>query len=154
MLFRSVILLKARGVEVHRLAILSWQTSDDRPPVGTFRLSARPPVDRPKTQPGQDATEHPIELDDMPAEYRLPLTPAGSIFIAPPIQAQPWLRIRSVLREWWIRLAALSSSDSKSAHPWLRLSLSIDQARSLAWSVTENMPILIGRTTVSEAKSP
>jgi hypothetical protein len=151
---QGLIVLKTRGVEVHRFTLLSWDTPGGRPSAGLFRLAARPPVDRPRTKPGEDATEHPIELSDMPAEYQLSLAPAGSIFIAPPIQEQPWLRARSFLREWWARLTALSHSDSKSSHEWLRLSLSIDQARSLAWSVTDTMPILIGRTTVSETKSP
>lgn len=144
---QGMTVLKARGVEVHRLTILSWQASDDRPLVGLFKLTARPPVDRPKTKPGEDATEHPIELSDMPAEYALSLTPAATLFVAPPIQEHPWLRVRSLLREWWVRVTGSTGVDSKSSPRWLRLSLSVDQARSLAWSVTDNMTILIGQST-------
>jgi hypothetical protein len=136
------IVLKARGVEMHRLPVLAWQATGDRPPVGVFRLTARPPVDRPRAQPGEEATEHPIELGDMPAEYHLVLEPALTVAVAPPIQDHPWLWLRSLLRECWARAV---STGSRS---WLRLALPPESARSLAWSVTEGIPFLFGRTAL------
>lgn len=138
----GLIVFKARGIEIHRLPLLSWRAPEDRPPVGLFRLTARPPVDRPKAKPGEDATEYPIEVGDMPAEYHLVLEPALTVAIAPPMQDHPWLWFRSLLRGWWTRAV---STGSRS---WLHLALSPESARSLAWSVTEGMPVLIGRTTV------
>ena len=81
---QGVVLVKARGIELHRLPLLSWRARGDRPPVGLFRLTARPPVDRPRAMPGEDATEHPIEVSDMPAEYRLVLEPSLIVTIGPP----------------------------------------------------------------------
>jgi hypothetical protein len=48
------------------------------------------------------------------------------------------------MREWWSRAVSNGSSQ------WLRLTLSPESARSLAWSVTEGMPCLIGRATLPE----
>lgn len=150
--YQGVIVVKARGVEMHRVPILSWRASDDRPPVGLFRLTARPPVDRPKAGPGEDATEHPMELGDMPAEYHLVLEPALTVTVAPPLQDHPWLWLRGLLREWWVRanfaVRSIGHSDSQMPGRWLRLTLSQESARSLAWSVTEGMPFLIGRSTL------
>lgn len=138
----GLILLKARGVELHRLPVLAWRAPEDRPPGVLFRLAARPPVDRPKARPGEDATEHPIEVGDMPAEYHLVLEPALTVTVAPPPQDHPWLWLRSLLRWWWTRAI------SAGPRSWLHLTLSPENARSLAWSVTEGMPFLIGRTTL------
>jgi len=139
---QGVVLVKARGIEVHRLPILSWRAPEDRPPAGLYRLTARPPVDRPKARPGEDATEHPIEVSDMPAEYQLVLEPSLVVAVGPPARDHPWLWIRGLVREWWSRAV------SKDSDAWLRVSLSPESARSLAWSVTEGMPILIGRSTI------
>lgn len=139
---QGVVLVKAHGVEIHRLPLLSWRTRGDQLPVGLFRLTARPPVDRPKAKPGEDATEHPIEVSDMPAEYQLILEPSAVVAIGPPVQDHPWLWIRGLMREGWNR------AFSKGSGPWLRLVLPPESARSLAWSVNEGMPVLIGRSTV------
>lgn len=139
---QRVVLVKARGVEIHRLPLLSWRARGDQPPVGLFRLTARPPVDRPKARPGEDATEHPIEVSDMPAEYQLILEPSVVVAIGPPVQDHPWLWIRGLMREEWNRVF------SKGSSQWLRLVLPPASARSLAWSVNEGMPVLIGRSSL------
>ncbi|HYM37413.1 MAG TPA: hypothetical protein VES96_03330 [Nitrospiraceae bacterium] len=137
----GVVLVKARGIEVHRLPLLSWRAREERPPTGLFWLTARPPVDRPKTKPGEDATEHPIDLSDMPAEYQLTLEPPLIVAIVPPVEHHPWLWIRGLLREWW------NLAFSQGSGPWLRIVLPPESARSLAWLVTDGMPVLIGRST-------
>jgi hypothetical protein len=139
---QGVVLVKARGIEIHRLPLLAWRARDDRPPVGLFRLTTRPPVDRPQTRPGEDATEHPIEVSDMPAEYQLLLEPSLTVLVIPPAQDHPWLWIRGLMREGWNR------AFSKGSSLWLSLVLPSENARSLAWSVTEGMPVLIGRSTI------
>ncbi len=136
----GVLLVKARGIELHRLPLLSWRVRADVPPVGLFRLTVRPPVDRPRTSPGEDATEHPIEVSDMPAEYQLVLEPSLIVAVAPPAQSHPWLWARGLAREWWKRAFFKGSST------WLRVVLSPESARSLAWSVTDGMPVLIGHS--------
>lgn len=141
---RAVVLIKARGIELHRLSLLSWRSHGGPPPIGPYRLAVRPPVDRPRTRPGEDATEHPIELSDMPAEYQLVLDPSMIVAVGPPFQAHPWLWARGIMREWWNR------AFSKSSVSWLRIALEPEGARSLAWSVNDGMPVLIGRTTLPE----
>ena len=137
----GVVLVKARGIELHRLPLLSWQTRTGVPPAGLFRLTVRPPVDRPRTKPGEDATEHPIEVSDMPAEFQLVLEPSLIVAVGPPAQSHPWLWARGLAREWWKR------AFSKGSISWLRVVLPPESARSLAWSVTDGMPVLIGRLT-------
>ena len=137
----GVVLVKARGIELHRLSLLSWQTHTGVPPAGLFRLTVRPPVDRPRTKPGEDATEHPIEVSDMPAEFQLVLEPSLIVAVGPPAQSHPWLWARGLAREWWKR------AFSKGSSSWLRVVLPPESARSLAWSVTDGMPVLIGRST-------
>jgi hypothetical protein len=138
---RGVVLVKARGIEVHRLPLLAWRAGD-RLPAGLFRLATRPPVNRPMARPGEDATEHPIGVSDMPAEYQLAMEPSLVVAVGPPAQSQPWLWARGLVRGWWSR------AFSGGAASWLHITLSPESARSLAWSVTEGMPVLIGRTTV------
>ncbi len=137
---QAVLLVKARGIELQRLPLLSSRVRADVPPVGLFRLTVRPPVDRPRTRPGEDATEHPIEVSDMPAEYQLVLEPSLIVAVGPPAQDHPWLWARGFVREWWKR------AFSKGSRSWLQVTLSTESARSLAWSVTDGMPVLIGRS--------
>lgn len=139
-LHQGVLLIKARGIELHRLLLLSWRARADVPPAGLFRLTVRPPVDRPRTRPGEDATEHPIDASDMPAEYQLVLEPSLIVAVGPPAQSHPWLWARGLAREWWKRAFFKGSSS------WLLVALSPESARSLAWSVTDGMPVLIGRS--------
>jgi len=120
----GVVLVKARGIELRRLPLLSWRASSDVPPAGLFRLTVRPPVDRPRTRPGEDATEHPIEVSDMPAEYQLVLEPPLIVAVRPPALSHPWLWARGLAREWWKR------AFSKGSSSWLRVALSPDSARS------------------------
>jgi hypothetical protein len=137
----GIVLVKARGIEIHRLPLLFWRIRGDRPPAGLFRLEARPSVDRPKARPGEDATEHPVEVSDMPAEYQLTLEPSLVVAVGPPAQDHPWLWIRGLLREGWTRTVSSGST------AWLRITLPPESARSLAWLVTDGMPVLIGRST-------
>ncbi len=147
--------IKGRGIELHRLEVLSWETSGNGENWGgPYRLRARPLVERPKVQPapGKDQNSEPAEpinVTDMPAEYLLQFDPGLLVNVGPPAGEHPWLWAKNRLREGWRRLSAWTdrSGDRQVPSRVLRLTLSQDQARSLAWSVTDGMPLLIGTAT-------
>jgi hypothetical protein len=91
-------------------------------------------------KPGEDATQRPIQLSDMPVDYHLVLEPSLVVAVGPPARAHPWLWVKGLFWEGWTRVTASGS--------WLKLVLLPEDARSLAWLVTDGMPFLIGRTTV------
>lgn len=146
-----VIAIKGRGIELHRLPITACQTVEERAMAGVFRLRARPQVVRPKAAPPDDPTQDPIELKDMPAAYELLFDPALAVTVAPPRQERPWLWVKSLMRNSWIGMVSWIRSaaaiDEKAPSPYLHLTLSVEAAQSLAWSVTDGMPLLIRRTT-------
>jgi hypothetical protein len=148
-LSQNVILVKGRGVELYRLLIASWRFSKGASVAGVLRLQARPPLIRPKATPVED-TPPVIELKDMPQAYDLLFQPPLTIVVAPLAQEELWLWAKSRIREWWERLtlAAGFASDRESiAGPRLRLTLSQDAARSLAWVVTDGMALIITQPT-------
>jgi len=138
-LAEGALLIKGRGVELHRLPLQQWQATDEAALGRTFRLQARPALSRPKLAPGEDPAETVIELDDMPAEYELGFEPNLVIAVSPPATEQPWLWVMSRLREWKNHLVL------PQATVRVRLVLSKDDARSLAWSIVEGMSLIIRR---------
>lgn len=147
--------IKGRGLDLHRIEVLSWDISGgDTRWGGAYRLRARPSVERPKIQPvpgkepGAEPAE-PINVNDMPAEYLLQFDPDLLVNVGPPAGEQPWLWGKNRLREGWRRLSAWFGQGGGAPVPSrvLRLTLSQDQARSLAWSVTDGMPLVIGTVT-------
>lgn len=147
-LAEHAILIKGRGLELHRLPILSWRGTGDASPLIPYRLRTRPPVIRPTAAGGPAAEIDPIELEDMPAAYELQFDPPLIIAVSPPPREGFWLWSKSLAVEAWGRLsagvAALAGSGEPSP-PRLRLALTRDGAQSLAWAVTESMPLLIRR---------
>ncbi|TAJ07602.1 MAG: hypothetical protein EPO61_12790 [Nitrospirae bacterium] len=147
--------IKGRGIELHRIELLSWDAAGNEESWGgVYRLRARPIVERPKVQPASDKDQNqepaePINLNDMPAEYLLQFDPGLLVNVGPPAAEHPWLWAKNRLREGWRRLSAWTdrSGDRQVPSRVLRLTLSQDQARSLAWSVTDGMPLLIGSVT-------
>lgn len=146
--------IKGRGIELHRIEVLSWDASGgDTRWNGPYRLRARPSVERPKIRPipgKEQGTEpaEPINVNDMPAEYLLQFDPGLLVNVGPPVGEQPWLWTRNRLREGWRRLSAwIGRNGTEPAPRVLRLTLPQDQARSLAWSVTDGMPLVIGVVT-------
>ena len=139
---RRVVLVKARGLELHWMPFVSLRSSGERPSTGLFRLTARPPVDRPQAKPGEDATEHPIDLSNMPMEYQLDLDPSLTVMVGPPPYENLWLWLWSFLREGWARITSIGGGS------WMKLTLLPQHARSLAWLVTDDMPVLVGRATL------
>lgn len=145
------ITIKGRGVKLSRLPIVAWQAVEERAMAGVFRLRARPQVVRPKAAPQDDPAQDPIELKDMPAAYELLFDPTLTVTVVPPLQERPWLWAKSLMRDCWTGIASWirssNAKDQKATSPFLRLTLSVDAAQSLAWSVTDGMPLLIRRVT-------
>ena len=145
------IAIKGRGIDLHRLPITAWQTVEERAMAGVYHLHARPQVVRPKVPPPRDPTQDAIELKDMPEAYELLFDPTLAVTVAPPFQERPWLWVKSLMRNSWLGVASWIRSaaaiDEKVTSPCLRLTLSVEAAQSLAWSVTDGMPLLIRRTT-------
>jgi hypothetical protein len=141
-----VVLVKNRGLELYRVPILHAQASDDSHLSRTFKLQATPPVSRPKAAAGEDPLEPVIGLEDMPAEYGLIFEPSLVVSVSPPAREQPWLWVRSRLREWghriaaWIRTTVMRHAGTPIR---IRLTMAKEDARSLAWSVVEGMPLVV-----------
>jgi hypothetical protein len=148
-LVTNTILLKGRGVELHRIPIKSWSASDQDELVTTFRLRERPPVTRRKIDPSVGPERDPISLADMPTAYSLRFTPALTITIDSYDHANLWRFAVHYLRQWWRLLVnwwhTIWTGDTSSTTPRLDLTVSVDDAQSLAWMATEGMPVLIRR---------
>jgi len=145
----GAIQIKARGVDLHRLPIAAWTATGLPRLSGTFRLTTRPSVIRRKINPSATTEQEPISLSDMPTEYRLSFTPAMTIDVESSTEegAMGWIRATSQkawkqLRAWRQRLAGVPSSGEA---PMISLTLSSEQAQSLAWSTVDGMPVVIRR---------
>jgi len=145
------IAIKGRGIELRRLPIRAWQAMEERAMVGVFRLRTRPQGARPKAAPLDDPAQDPIELKDMPAAYELLFDPTLAVTVAPPFQERPWLWALGLVRDSWTKIVSwirsTAAPDENANSPCIRLTLSVEAAQSLAWSVTDGMPLLIRRTT-------
>ena len=148
-LVSGVIQIKARGVDLHRLPIAAWTVTELPRLTGIFRLTARPPVVRRKIDPSATTEQEPISLSDMPTEYRLSFTPAMTMDVesADAQGTMGWIHATSrkawkQLRAWKQRLAGVQSPGEAST---ISLTLSSEQAQSLAWSTVDGMPVVIRR---------
>ena len=150
-LVTNALIIKGRGVELHRLPIEQWTASRLEDITSTFRLRERPPVTRPKIEPAGGAERSPISLDDMPSEFSLSFTPALTVTIEPFAPENPWRWLAFKGHEWWLwfkgRFLALISANTVPSTPSLQLTLTHDHAQSLAWTLTEGMPFLIRRAS-------
>jgi hypothetical protein len=152
-LVAGVIQIKARGVDLHRLPVAAWTVTGLPRLTGTFRLTARPPVVRRKIDPSATTEQEPISLSDMPTEYRLSFTPAMTMDVESAAEqgAMGWIQATS--RKVWKRLRIwrqqLGGVQSPGEAPTISLTLSSEQARSLAWSTVDGMPVVIRRPAES-----
>lgn len=141
--------IKARGVALHYIPVTEWSASAIEQMTRTFRLNDRPPIVRRKIEPLLTAEQEPIALTDMPTQYILSFTPALSVEIAPAAQdgLSRWVWWHGT--RWWRRLERWANSfvDGQPAQiePSLRLSLPVEQAQSLAWSLVDGMGLVIRR---------
>ncbi len=147
----NAILIKGRGIELHRIPIDSWSASHLTELAVAYRLRERPPVTRRKLDPLVGAEQDPISLVDMPTTYALHFFPPMTINVLSSKEGHPWQWAAQRGRDWWRRIAswtlALWTGEPPLSLPSLDLTISADHAQSLAWTVTENMPFLIHRTT-------
>jgi len=143
------ILLKGRGIELHRILIESWTTSDQNELVTTFRLRERPPVTRRKIDPSVSPEQDPISLADMPTVYSLRFTPALTITIDSYDYTNLWQLVTYYIRQWWRLITewwyGFWTGHAPPATPQLHLTVGVDDAQSLAWMATDGMPLLIRR---------
>jgi len=143
------ILLKGRGIELHRILIESWTTSDQNELVTTFRLRERPPVTRRKIDPSVSPEQDPISLADMPTVYSLRFTPALTITIDSYDYTNLWQLVTYYIRQWWRLVTewwhAFWTGHAPPATPQLHLTVGVGDAQSLAWMATDGMPLLIRR---------
>lgn len=149
-LSRPILLLKSRGLILREFSILHWRSSRDPSSISTYRLRTRPPVSRPKIRPGQDSTEHPIDVYDMPMDYLLAFDRGFVVEVSPPFAERPWHWLKRKWLSGWSRfktwIGQESGEDLPMHSPQVNLILSQEEAQALAWTVTEGMPLLIGRT--------
>ena len=145
----GVLQIKARRAELHRLPVAAWTVTELPRLTGTFHLTARPPVVRRKIDPSAMTEQEPISLSDMPTEYRLSFTPPMTMDVESAAEpgAMGWIHATSRkvwkrLRVWKQRLARVQSPVEA---PTISLTLSSEQARSLAWSTVDGMPVVIRR---------
>ena len=147
----KVILIKSRGVELHHQPIKSWSATHLSRLATAYRLRERPPVNRRKIDPMAGAEQDPISLADMPITFTLQFSPPLTILVLSHIDGNPWQWATQRGRAWWHRLTSwgitLWTGDRPPSSPSLHLTVSLDHAQSLAWTVTEGMPFLIRRTT-------
>ncbi len=150
----QAILIKGRGLDLHRLPVLDCRTTDERRMKGVFRLVARPPIVRRKAVPTENQEQEPISLKDMPVAFDLQFQPPLVIRVLPIARENPWQWLLTMALNYWTSfrngITALLSGNSATAPPAIRLTLRAEEAQSLAWSVTEGMPLLIRRTTDKE----
>jgi hypothetical protein len=147
----SAVLIKGRGVELQRFAIEGWEADEQPKLTAVYRLKQRPSIVRRKTVPGDAAEQEPISIADMPVAYALHYDPPLVVKVSPSVRTSPWSWVVSLLRDCWASLrlwvARLAAGDASATAPSVRLTLDSDQAQSLAWTVTDGMPLLIRRTT-------
>lgn len=150
-LVSNAILIKGRGVELHRIPIESWSASHLDQLMSAYRLRERPPVSRRKIDPAAGAEQEPISLGDMPTTYTLQFSPPLRILVFSSTDGDPWQWIMQRGRVWWRRLTIwgnmLRTGDPTLSLPSLDLTVSHEHAQSLAWTVVEGMPVLIRRST-------
>lgn len=144
-----VILIKSRGVELHRLRIIGLRQIGAGSLNGVFRLRTRPSVTRPKAAPANNVSVPAIDLQTMPDRYDLVFDPGLVISVGQSARERPWLWMKGMAQEWWARLArmleiAIDADDAAAVR--VHLTLAQETARSLAWIMTDGMPLIIGRT--------
>jgi len=148
-LVENVVLIKARGIPLHRIPMAGWSLSGGESMTGVFRLTERPPVVRRKINPTATAEQEPISLADMPVRYELTCAPSLTLDIRPSAEEYPWQWTLAAGRTWWRQLRQWSSTwlaePNRSPSPSLHLTLSSEHARSLAWSLVDDMPLIIRR---------
>lgn len=153
-LVAGTIHIKARGIDLHRIPIDAWSFKAQEAIKGTHRLIARPPILRRKIDPTASIEQEPISLADMPINYTLAFAPTLTIEVVPSGDNNPFHWIESRRKTWWREIlrwtASLSTDQPSLPSPYLRLEINAEQAQSLAWSVVNDMPLVVRRPADSK----
>jgi hypothetical protein len=149
----QIILIKSRSIELHRLPVAAWRQVGEGSLTGVFRLRARPSVSRPKAAPtdNANATVTAIELQHMPDRYDLVFDPGLIVSVGQSARERPWPWLRGMVEEWWNRLAGtlgMTVNADGAIAVRIHLTLAQEVAQSLAWTMTDGMPLIIGRTAL------
>jgi hypothetical protein len=148
-LVEKTIHIKGRGVGLHQMPIGRWSVGSREALTGVHRLVARPPIVRRKIEPGKGAEQDPISLADMPADYELSFASGLMINVASSAAKGSLVQaIAFIGKAWWRRLKNWTSSigtDSSIPPAHLELTVSMDHAQSLAWSLVDGMAVIIRR---------
>lgn len=148
----STIHIKGRGIGLHQIPIVSWSAESQENLKGIHRLVARPAVVRRKIEPGAGVEQDPISLADMPTDYVLSFNPSLRVTVVPSVASDSLLQSAVLLgkvgwrnvKDWTTKFLPSQSSEPTSR---LRLTLSVDHAQSLAWSLVDGMALVIRRPT-------
>jgi len=142
--------IKGRGIDLHRIPIMAWSLAAPDAITGIHRLNTRPHITRRKIDPTASVEQEPISLADMPIDYTLSCSPSLIITVLSSTGDNPLQWIESHGKLWWREFkewtATFSADQPSPPSPSLRLELSTDHAQSLAWSVVDNMPLVIRRS--------
>jgi hypothetical protein len=149
-LVENAIHIKGRGIGLHHIPIIEWSADSREELKGIHRLVERPPVVRRKIAPGAADEQEPISLADMPADYVLIFTPHLTVVVAPSVTDQNVLQSVGFLgKSWWRKVknwgSGLFAEKSSSSEPQLELKISVDDARSVAWTLVDGMALVVRR---------
>jgi len=142
--------IKGRGVDLHQIPIMAWTLTVPEAIKGAHRLMTRPPITRRKIDPNASTEQEPISLADMPMNYTLSCTPPLTIHVisSPGNSLAQWIETRGTI--WWQQFKewtdSLATREPSPTIPSLQVEISADQAQSLAWSMVDNMPLLVRRS--------
>lgn len=144
--------IKGRGIGLHQIPIVTWSAGSREGLKGTHRLAARPSVVRRKIEPGAGIEQEPISIADMPADYVLSFTPSLSVTVVPSIASDNLFQSALLLgKAGWRNVknwtGSLFADPSSAPNSYLKLTLSVDHAQSLAWSLVDGMALVIRRPT-------
>ena len=146
----STIHIKGRGIGLHQIPIITWSSGSREDLKGIHRLVARPAVVRRKIEPGVGVEQQPISLADMPTDYVLSFTPSLSVTVVPSIAGDNLFQSALLLgKAGWRNVknwtGSLFADPSSASNSYLKLTLSVDHAQSLAWSLVDGMALVIRR---------
>lgn len=150
-LVEHTIHIKGRGVELHQMPIDRWTVEERKALAGVHRLVSRPPVVRRKIEPGAAGEQEPISLADMPVDYTLSFTSGLTINVIPvPTKGNLVQGLAFMGKGWWRLFTNWSSTiwsdQSSTSATKLELTISVDHAQSLAWSLVKGMAVIIRRS--------
>jgi hypothetical protein len=147
----NTIHIKGRGVELHHMPIAQWSVGSWEKLTGIHRLVARPQVVRRKIEPGKGDEQEPISLADMPTYYDLSFSSGLTINVAPLAAKDNLVQAITFMgKSWWRRVknwtSMIGTDQPSTSAASLEVTVSVDHAQSLAWSLVDGMAVLIRRT--------